>query len=161
MYLQEEPNNARRQSPHALQTKRLRNEDQLGGVGLVLRGRCRVKAGPCGLGLITPNRQGHVQAPAWWNIAGVHRPIYYAHKFIASPPKSSSSSLLFLLHTYLDWLRGDHEHRAVWRRACIAHRGASRHELSFGAVPVEIFAVYQTSFFAVSSALRRAMEKKC
>ncbi len=33
----------------------------------------------------------------------------------------------------------DQEYERVWRRACIAHRGAGRHELSFGTVRGVIF----------------------
>ena len=70
------------------------------------------------------------------------------------PPFLEFSFLFFFLHTYLGRLRGDQEHRVVWRKACIAHRGASRYELSFGAVPAVIFDVktqiaQANSFFTV------------
>jgi hypothetical protein len=89
-------------------------------------------------------------------IALVHRPS--PNTYMYSPSLACLLVSSFLLHTYLDENSGDQEFLDLWWRACIAHRGASRYELSFGAVRVAIFDA--KLFFTMCSASSRAMEKK-
>ncbi len=57
---------------------------------------------------------------------------------VASLPSFALGFFWLFILTLFDE-SGDHEYRAIEREACIAHRGADRFGLSFGADPGVIF----------------------